>query len=202
MKELPLVISYYTEGTPYQLEALSLIKSCQELGIEAEVQPIASHGNWERNCAQKPFFIQKKLLEKKRPIFWIDADAVFKKTPDFSFLLEHDLSFREMKRFSDDIRFKYCSGSLFVNYTPRALEFVNQWCQNCQQKIDQGADLLMLDQVCLGEIFESGFEMKVLPLPLSYIKIFDLDAAEIEESEVVIEHYQASRKYKHWKQFL
>lgn len=65
----PLVISFYTENTPYQLEVLALISSCNELGIEAEIEGVPSEGSWERNCALKPFFIRKKLLEKKRPVF-------------------------------------------------------------------------------------------------------------------------------------
>ncbi|MBS0604708.1 MAG: hypothetical protein JSS60_06700 [Verrucomicrobia bacterium] len=195
----PLVISYYTENTPYQLEAFSLIESCNEMGVEAEIEGVPSVGNWERNCALKPFFIRKKLLEKKRPVFWVDADAVFKKQPDFSFLSAHDISFREMKRFSHDKRFKYCSGSLFINYTPRALEFVDRWCDYCQQKIDRNEDLQFLDQVSLVDLIESGQQVKIFPLPISYVKVFDLDAREIEPGEIVIEHYQASRRFRHWR---
>lgn len=198
MHSSPLVISYFTEKTPYQLEALALIQSCHEKGIDAEIDAVDSQGSWEQNCALKPFFIQKKLLEKKRSIFWVDADAVFKKAPDFTFLMQHDLAFREMKRFSHDRRFKYCSGSLFINYTPSALDFVSKWCERCQQKMDRKENLLMLDQICLGELLESGVQLKICALPIAYVKIFDFDAQEIEESEVVIEHQQASRRFKNW----
>ena len=150
----PLVISFYTENTPYQLEVLALISSCNELGIEAEIEGVPSEGSWERNCALKPFFIRKKLLEKKRPVFWVDADAVFRKRPDFSFLRHSDLSFREMKRFSHDPRFRYCAGSLFFNYTPRGLQFVDKWCESCQQKIDGNKNLEYLDQLTLVDLVD------------------------------------------------
>lgn len=195
----PLVISFYTENSPYQLEVMALIASCQAHAIEAEIEGIPSEGSWERNCAIKPFFIRKKLLEKKRPVFWVDADAVFKKKPDFSSMFHSDLAFREMKRFSNDKRFRYCSGSLFVNYTPRGLEFVDKWCQHCKQRIDKKEDLQFLDQTSLADLIDCGQQVKVFSLPIAYAKVFDIDAQEIHPEEIVIEHYQASRRYRFWK---
>jgi hypothetical protein len=199
MSQDPLVVSFYTEDSPYQLEAMSLIASCNSHGIEAEVDGIPSEGSWERNCAIKPFFIRKKLLEKKRPIFWVDADAVFKKKPDFSSMSHSDLAFREMKRFSEDRRFKYFSGSLFLNYTQRGLAFVDRWCEHCQIRIDKKADLQFLDQISLVDLIERGEQVRVFPLPIAYAKVFDIDAQEIDPEEIVIEHYQASRRYRFWR---
>jgi hypothetical protein len=199
MSQDPLVISFYTENSPYQLEAMSLIASCNSHNIEIEVEGIASEGSWERNCAIKPFFIRKKLLEKKRPIFWVDADAVFKKKPDFFSMSHSDLAFREMKKFSDDRRFKFFSGSLFLNYTRRGLEFVDKWCEYCQLRIDKKEDLQFLDQISLVDLIEQGEQVRVFSLPIAYAKIFDIDAQEINPEEIVIEHYQASRRYRFWK---
>lgn len=194
-----LVVSFYTENSPYQLEAMGLIGSCNAHGIEAEVEAVPSEGSWERNCAIKPFFIRKKLLETKRPIFWVDADAVFKKKPDFSFLMQSDLALREMKRFSDDKRFKYAAGSLFFNATPRSLAFVEKWCELCQQKIDRKENLEFLDQISLGDLIERGEKVKIHPLPIGYAKIFDIDAQEIDPGQIVIEHFQASRRFRFWR---
>lgn len=194
----PLVVSFYTENTPYQLEALSLRASCLQFGIDVEIEGVESLGSWERNCARKPFFIQQKLLEKKRPIFWVDADAIFRKVPNFSFLKSCDFAIREMKRFSNDRRFKYFSGSLFFNYTPLALEFVDKWCEHCRQKVDRNQDLSFLDQISILDLMERGQPLTVFPLPISYAKVFDIDALEIGQEEVVIEHFQASRRFRHW----
>ena len=195
----PLVISFYTENSPYQLEVMALIASCQSHGIDAEIEGIPSEGSWERNCAIKPFFIRRKLLEKKRPVFWVDADAVFKKKPDFSSMSHSDLAFREMKRFSNDRRFRYYAGSVFVNYTERGLEFVDKWCQHCQHKIDKKGDLQFLDQISLVDLIESGEQVKIFSLPIAYAKVFDIDAQEINPEEIVVEHYQASRRYRFWR---
>ena len=46
MSEAPLVISFYTENTPYQLEIhVTRIASCNEHGIEAEIEGIPSEGS-------------------------------------------------------------------------------------------------------------------------------------------------------------
>ena len=198
MAQDPLVISFYTENSPYQVEALSLIHSCHAHGIEAEIEGIPSEGSWERNCAIKPFFIRRKLLEKKRPVFWVDADAVFKKKPDFSAMLGADLAFREMKRFSFDKRLKYCAGSFFLNHTPAGLEFIDKWCDYCQKKIDGKEDLVFLDQTSLVDLIERGAPVKIFSLPIAYAKVFDLDAQEINPEEIVVEHYQASRRFRYW----
>lgn len=196
MSTTPLVISFYTENTRHQVAAESLIASCQALGIEAEIERVPSEGSWEHNCAKKPFFIRKKLLEKKRPVFWVDADAIFKKAPDFTPFTQSDLAFRVMKRFSHDRRLKYFSGSLFLNYTPQAIKFADAWCAHCQQKIDKKENIIFLDQISLVDLIERGEQIKIAPLPIAYSKIFDTDAHEIEPGQIVIEHYQASRKFK------
>ncbi|MBI2812375.1 MAG: hypothetical protein HYX67_16340 [Candidatus Melainabacteria bacterium] len=179
---------------------MALLASCREHGIDAEIEGIPTEGSWVRNCAIKPFFIRKKLLEKKRPIFWVDADAVFKKAPDFSLMEHSDMAFREMRRFSHDRRFKYCAGSLFFNYTPRSIEFVDKWCAYCQQKIDRKENLELLDQTSLADLIERGEQLKLFSLPIAYAKIFDLDALEIDPAEIVIEHFQASRRYRYWEE--
>lgn len=196
--EKPLVISFYTENTPYQLEVMHLIESCRKLEIEADIEGVPSQGTWDLNCAIKPFFIQKKLKEKKRPIFWVDADAVFKKAPDFSIMSQADVAVRENKRFSYDPRLRLCSGSMFINYTDSALQFVDLWCNHCSKQIDEKQNLEFLDQRTLVELIEDGFPVKVFPLPTGYAKIFDLDALEVDPEEIVVEHFQASRRYRYW----
>jgi hypothetical protein len=92
--DLPLVISYYTKDTPYEQEVQRLISSCQTFSIEAQIEPRPSLGSWEKNCAQKASFILQKLREVKRPVLWVDADAVFLRAPDFREFDDCDFSVR------------------------------------------------------------------------------------------------------------
>jgi hypothetical protein len=186
----PLVISFYTENTPYQLEVFSLIRSCDELGIELEVEGVPDLGSWQRNCARKPQFIRDKLLEKKRPIFWVDADAVFRKQPDFSSFMDSDFSLREIP--GKDKRLKYRAGSIFINYTSGGIVFADAWATLCQNKIDSGIELSFIDQITIYDLIEKGIEAKFLDLPSSYCKVFD---EEIDSTDLVVEHFQASRRF-------
>lgn len=192
----PLVISFYTEDTPYQLEALNLIHSCNTLQIEIDIAAVPARKTWARSCAFKPFFIKEKLRQYQRPVFWIDVDAIFLKKPDFSEMLAWDIGVREIKRSAHDRRFKYVSGSLFCNYTPRSLAFVNAWCALCTEALKKDEDPVCLDQTTLCDLIDGGFEVAIYPLPLAYAKIFDLDRELIAQEEVIIEHHQASRLYK------
>ena len=199
MEQKPLVISFYTENTPYQLEVLHLIESCQKFGIESDISGIPCRGSWEQNCAFKPFFLRDKLKTCQRPLFWVDADAIFRKHPDFSSLLHADIAFREMKRFFSDRRFRLFSGSLFLNHTERALQLVEKWCALCQKQIDDSANLEFLDQKTLLDLMEQEQNLKVCTLPITYAKVFDIDASEVDPEEVVVEHFQASRRFRFFK---
>ncbi|MES2122462.1 MAG: hypothetical protein V4492_06765, partial [Chlamydiota bacterium] len=62
---------------------------------------------------------------------------------------------------------------------------------------DLGRTMEFWDQAALRDVlFGPPAEIPFLPMPLKYSKIFDLDDLFINEAEVVIEHYQASRRIK------
>lgn len=191
------MVSFYTENTPYQLEAYSLIASCQIHGIELEIEALSSLGSWEKNCAQKPRFIRDRLIDKQRSIFWVDADAVFHKTPNFSPFLPFDLAVYDVPGRREDRFFRYRAGSIFLNYTQEAIRFANEWVSYCEKVIDKGGDLSFLDQTSLFDLLQGPSDLKFTPLPLAYCKVFDSDASLIAQTEVVIEHFQASCRLKH-----
>lgn len=190
----PLIISFYTVGTPYQLEIFNLISSCHTLGLDHQIEGIESRGSWEDNCAHKPFFIYEMLKKHRRPVFWIDADAVFMRKPDFSLFEQADIAVRFVERFAHDIRFRICTASLFCNYTPKALAIMDKWCRRCQQILDQGRPAAFLEQVFIWEILQEEKEATIAQLPVGYCKIFDLD--EVAENEIVVEQRQASRRFR------
>lgn len=190
----PTVISFYTQATPYQLEALNLVGSCMAHGVALDIEAVPCLGSWERNCAYKPFFILKKLKALKRPLVWVDADAVFLRPPDWSIFEGYDFSVRFSDRFSHIKCLQIASGTLFINSTEEALALVQAWCQLMAQWPDPP---LFLDQNCLVDALAlPTHQAKVLPMPTSYCKIFDLDAEQTEESATVIEQRQASRRFK------
>jgi len=193
----PLVISYYTVGTPYEKEAFQLISSCERWGIDLDIQGVRSLGSWERNCAFKPAFILERMEKHQRPLFWVDADASFLQKPDFEQFIESDIAVR-INDYLDKRHESYlASGSIFINNTPRAKEIIQLWKEECARRIDQpGRVLEYWDQMGLRDVLQKREDAAVLPLPLGYCKIFDLDDIFIRDEEIVIEHRQASRLYK------
>ena len=117
MTNFPLIVSYYTKDTLYQLEVQNLIASCEKWQLDHHVEPIPSFGSWERNCAYKPFFLMEKLQQFSRPIFWVDADAVFVQEPKALEIFDLDFVARINSDLADTHPSKVMSGSLYINAT-------------------------------------------------------------------------------------
>jgi hypothetical protein len=197
----PVVISFYTLRTPYQQEVLHLMDSVERWGIEARIEGRESLGSWEHNCAYKPRFILQKLKELKRAILWVDADAIFHASPKWSEFIHCDLSLRINPSLGPTHGSKILSGTLFVNYSAQGLALIEQWIEACEKGLRTASALRELfgpgcyfwDQAALNEILWKNKKLRVHNLPLAYCKIFDLD----KTAEVIIEHHQASRRFKH-----
>src|SRR5476651_1555473 len=115
----PLVISFYTKNTPYQLDAHHLIASCEKFGVEHAVEGIDSLGSWELNCAYKPFFIAEKLRQFQRPVLWVDVDAVFVRKPKPLKLFKADFSAYYDEGLENDHSSKVRSCVIYVNNTEK-----------------------------------------------------------------------------------
>lgn len=198
MSFFPLVVSYYTEDTMYQLEVKNLIESCKRWHLAYHIEAVPSFGSWELNCAYKPFFLLSKLQEFKRPIFWVDADGVFLKNPSVLEEFSADLAVRINASCSAEHRSKVMSSSIFVNTTSEAEALLKLWVSECYQGLcnpDKKEEYW--DQVGLRDaIFSNQHKANVVNLPHSYVAIegHPVDAKEILDP--VVMHYQASRRYK------
>lgn len=194
----PLVVSFYTLHTPYQVEVRNLIASCEKWGIEHRVEGVKSMGSWELNCAYKAFFLREMLAALQRPLLWVDADAVFLRPiaplPQFA----ADLATRIEDALPLDHPSKVISGTLFVNATAAAMELLSLWTHECARALlDAKRELEFWDQVALRDaIFHRSHRARVESLPLEYTKIFGHINDLRYVSEPVIEHFQASRRYK------
>lgn len=191
----PIVISFYTRNTPYEEEVKKLQLSCIEHGIEADIVGIETLGSWEKNCAHKPHFILNKLKEHNRPVLWVDADGVFRQKPDFSEFGGCDISVRLNEFLPQDHASRVVSNAVFVDKT--GIHVLEEWCRLTEEGMNQpGRILEFWDQMALRDALHQSC-VRFFPMPLKYSKIFDYDDLFIAENEVVIEHFQASRRFKH-----
>lgn len=190
----PLVISFYTKDTPYQLDAHHLIASCDKFGVEHHIEGIDSHGSWELNCAYKPFFIAEKLRQFERPVLWIDVDAVFAQKPKILKVFEKDFAVYSQADLKPDHPSKIRSGTIYVNYTERGNTVLKSWAQECQRLlVDPKRTEEFWDQIALRNVYLA--EKNLGALPLSYIKILG-HPVDVKCPKPVIIHYQASRHAK------
>jgi len=198
MKDFPVIISFYTLDTPYQIEVQNLIASCEKYGLETSIEGVESMGSWELNCAYKPYYILRKVLDEKRPVLWVDADGVFQREPSCEDWLSSDLAVRTEPDVSDTHPSKVISSTVYCNPTQKGIDLVISWAKTSQnQLLDPMRQGEFWDQTALRDaILDNPMEAKVASLPLSYAKIFDHPGDLAAVKDPVIEHYQASRRYK------
>lgn len=194
----PIVISFYTKDTLYQLDVQNLIASCEKFGLISHIQPISSFGSWEVNCCYKPFFIHEKLRELKQPVLWVDSDAIFKKKPEKPPVFAKDFAVRINADLPIEHPSRVMSGTVYANYTPGADALLRLWAQRSQEEINRvGRKEEFWDQISLRDaLYSEENKAEFDSLPHTYTRIVDHPGDLQSTEEPVIEHYQASRRYK------
>ena len=192
MNKKPLIVSFYTEGTLYEKEALDLVASLDKLGLEHEVVAAPNKGSWSANCCYKPEFLLAKLEEHNRPLIWTDADSIFVQKPTFLEECYADVALRINDHLPVEDKGKILTGTFFVNNTPSAKKLLQLWKRECERLLERKYGLVF-DQVALRKVvlhYPTIVEMK--RLPQTYLIIADSRKDKIEDDAVVV-HYQASR---------
>ncbi|GAA6141014.1 FkbM family methyltransferase [Hydrogenophaga sp. 5NK40-0174] len=180
----PVVVSYYTTGTPYEACAKELIASIEALGAEQPycVVGIESAGTWEANCSLKPSFILNCLKELQRPVLWVDADAKLQRPPHipagFDFAVH---------RYDG---WEFASGTVYFAYNERAIGLLERWIELCQMR-PMVWDQMLLDQAWAE--YSQTHDLVTGWLPERYTHVFDTQVMSREQQAPVITHYQASR---------
>lgn len=195
-REVPLVISYYTVGTPYEEEAKHLVASCARFNLSCQIEGIPDQGSWRKNCAIKPYFLRDKMRQLQRPLLWVDVDAVFLKPMQFEPFMLSDFAILKCNE-EDDPRFAVRAGTVYINNTVAGQKGLDLWCHYSDQVMQAKEDCPSFsDQVSLYFVFLAGKNSHVSLLPESYCKIFDHTSPGFCNEETVIEHNQASRRFK------
>lgn len=198
MSTFPVIISFYTVDTPYQIEVQNLIASCAKYRLQTAIEGYPSFGTWELNCAFKPFFILQKMQQLQKPLLWVDADGVFLQKPTWQDAFQADLSVRMHDDLPTDHPSKVISSTIFVANTKKAEQLIRYWALETKRLLlDPERKEEFWDQIALRNVLlASAKTAKIAPLPFSYAKIFDHPGDMKSIPEAVIEHYQASRRFK------
>lgn len=187
---MPIIISFYTEHTPYKQEAERLIESLRVLGLRHFIIAEPSKGSWIKNCAHKAIFIQRTLKELKEPVLWLDADATVEKYPVLFDTIEADFAaFR--KRMVSGGR-ELLSGTLYFRPCDNVELLLASWILQCAKAPG------LWDQRALALAWKEmpdKIKPKTLWLPQGYCKIFDRMWREEPKIEYIL-HHQASRRLR------
>jgi len=133
-----LLASFYTNNWKYPQYAKNLKEDCLRLKINHHIIEKPSLGTYVGNCNIKPFFILETLKEFKKPILWYDIDGSINQIPQELIdknILDYDLAVHKNIKFLD----KIYVNSIWFNYNPIVLEFVEEWCRCTINFIDDGA---------------------------------------------------------------
>ena len=179
-------VGYYTKDPLYESCYRLLLRSLEKHGLEYDYEAIEP-SDWQAAISLKPRIIQAMLKKYKEPVLYLDVDAfVHTNYVDFFEGLDCDLSvyYLRKKHGAKEL----LSGTLYFNYSDKTLELVERWIDEVEKNPH------LNDQECLAIALNLyGSRLKIEPLPLAYIYIFD---REYKEHDVVpvIEHLQASRE--------
>ena len=198
------VITFYTPE--YTQEANEWRKTCHSfLDCPFKSYEMTSKGSWVHNCTMKADVITTALNEFNCGIVWTDADARFKGKPKlFEELKNYDFGcywipdvWNQPKNKSlrpwgtDRGNEALAGGTLFFNNTEISKLLINDWKEECKK------NPTVWEQQSLQKVWDKYDRqgLKTFSFPQSYCKVFDCRWFE-KESEVIIEHTQASRKLK------
>jgi len=180
-----LVVSYFTVKTDYEKEVLNLIRSLEKWRLDYKITGIYSKGGWFQNIAYRPIFIKNTRAElPDRPLVWLDADAVVQQDP---------VLFDKLGEMGYDMAVHYkggkelLGGTIWFSTGPMINRLIDLWVD--YQKYER----FKKEQQNLQEVLRTHKEFRIYNLPATYTQIFDLMK---DAGDPVIEHFQASRRFK------
>lgn len=190
-----LIVGYYTISTPYEDEAKKLIASCNKIGIRHDIRGVQNLGSWQSNTRYKAKFMLDMLTKHPdKRLLYVDCDAVIHSLP----VLFKNYSADVAVRFQDfNWRKNEClSGTIYMENNLKTRRLCELWAK---ENISEGADAKTFEQWNLAKAIEQMGKTDGLVcknLPPEYTFIFDSMRKIYPGAVPVIEHFQASRKFK------
>ena len=185
-----IVISFYTIGTGYEQEIKKLESSLIKFNLPYKFFDYKPTGTWRGNLNYKSESILKAFdLFPDQDIVFLDADAIIREHPvlfdGLSAAKEYDAAAHFFQWYSF-AKNELLSGTLWFQNNSAGRALVKRWH-------DLGlANPGKRHQECLkAAINETD---KIYALPFEYTCIFD--APQRQGKPAVIEHFQASRKFR------
>ena len=186
------VVAYYTLNTPYEEEVKNLRTSLDELNLDHDIVGIKDLGSWQMNTRAKALFM-KEMLEKHSnfSLLYVDADAIVRREPEFLYDIDCDIALRYQ-----DFSWKKnesLSGTIYMANNNKTRQLCDLWDKLNKKYARKGRHL---EQWNLGKAIEEMQDLKIINLPPEYTFIFDIMRRIYPDTKPVIEHFQASRRFR------
>lgn len=189
----PLVIAFFTVGTPYEGEAEVLKLSLESMGYSYLVCGVPNQGSWQKNTQLKAEFIGLMLEEMPgQDLLYLDVDAVMVQAP---ILLD------EMT--ADVAAVHFCggrellSGTIFFGGTPLCIEMVERWKQlNLKHPNTLPNGREAWDQRTLAMAIKQTPGLTFEELPQGYTWITELTQRRMPDLAPVILHTRGAKRFK------
>lgn len=184
-------VTFVTEGTGYVREVERLKASAEVCGVPLRVFTFANAGSWRANLNFKSRTILDAMAEyADKDIVFVDADAVIRSYPTLFDTLSEERRYDIAVHFLRDV--ELLSGTLWLRNGETGRDIVRRW-HALGERFPQQRHQHCL-HMALRAMAAGGARPLLYKLPIEYTCIFDhpLRAGKT----AVIEHFQASRKYR------
>ncbi len=183
-----LVVAYYTKNTPYECEVENLRRSLDDLPLAYQIVGVQNLGSWQANTQYKAVFLKHMLSRhgSRHRLLYVDADAVFRRYPELLDHIECDVAVHARRR-------ETLSGTIYLEPTPTTATLLETWISINHEHPGRW------DQVNLAAAIRKCCDdtgLRAAQLPAEYTFIFDLSRHDHPTANPVIEHFQASRRFK------
>jgi hypothetical protein len=191
-----MIVGYYTVNTPYEEEAQNLLESLNKLGINHDISGVKTLGNWQANTRFKAGFMLDMLIKHpKYRLLYVDCDAVVHSMPNLFKNYNCDIAVRWQ-----DFRWRKnecLSGTIYMENNERTKRICELWRDI---NVNEGNSSSRMEQWNLDTVITQmkteDPKFTVKNLPAEYTFIFDSMKAMYPNAIPVIEHFQASRRFK------
>jgi hypothetical protein len=192
-------ISFYTGH--YEWDAEQLKKSMTKFGIDtSNVDHREQVGSWEANTQMKASFILEKLLENDS-VIWTDADSRIRQTPSFFDTITTDVGLFFLPKelaagwvppehsILQNVDSYLQSGTMYFKNNDKVIKLLEKWNELNKRDSQQW------DQWTLQVALQDS-DVTITHLPPEYIWMDGIVSTAYSHSKPVIEHTQASRRFK------
>lgn len=190
------VVAYYTNDA-YKAEAEKLRLSLGEFNLDYRIyREGSSQWTWEEAVRWKPSFclreLRKALVEKYDGILYVDADAIFRRLPDWSELKLADFGAHWFQR-SKHHAIEILTGTLFFRCNERVDDLLIEWVKATNRLV---SPLPTPDQTSIALALRGRTGITMRDIGPEWVYIFDDFRAIYPGRRPLIEHFQASRRLR------